>query len=152
MPLVISGPVSDPAYFDGAVRPRLGRDVEYAGHLQVPDLARLVGSAAAVLVTPVWDEPYGLVCAEALACGTPVVAFRRGGVPEVIGDAEVGLLVDPGDANAMAAAVPTALSLDRRAVRAYAERCLSLDRMVTRYERTYLRMTSGAAVGADRTA
>ncbi len=152
MPLVISGPVSDQAYFDAAVRPRLGPDVEYAGHLEVPDLARLVGSAAAVLVTPVWDEPYGLVCAEALACGTPVVAFRRGGVPEVLGGAEVGLLVEPGDANALAAAVPTALTLDRRAVRAYAERCLSLDRMVTRYERSYLRMTSGAAVGADRTA
>ncbi len=152
LPLLLSGPVSDPAYFRDAVRPRLGRHAEYAGHLAMPDLARLVGSAAAVLVSPVWDEPYGLVGAEALACGTPVVAFRRGGVPEVLGDAEVGLLVEPGDVAAMAAAVPSALTLDRRAVRAHAERYLSLDRMVTRYERHYLRMTSGAAVGADRTA
>ncbi len=89
---------------------------------------------------------------ESLASCTTVVAFRRGGVPEVLGDAEVGLLVEPGDVAAMAAAVPSALTLDRRAVRAHAERYLSLDRMVTRYERHYLRMTSGAAVGADRTA
>lgn len=152
MPLVISGPISDPEYFYEAVRPRLGRTAEYAGHLSVPELAQLVGAAAAVLVTPRWDEPYGLVGAEALACGTPVVAFRRGGLPEVLGDAEVGCLVAPDDVEAMAAAVPTVLALDRRAVRAYAERYLSLDRMVSRYERHYHRMTTGAAVGADRTA
>lgn len=152
MLLVISGPISDPEYFYEAVRPRLGRTAEYAGHLSVPELAQLVGAAAAVLVTPRWDEPYGLVGAEALACGTPVVAFRRGGLPEVLGDAEVGCLVAPDDVEAMAAAVPTVLALDRRAVRAYAERYLSLDRMVSRYERHYHRMTTGAAVGADRTA
>ena len=58
-----------------------------------------------MLVTPVWDEPYGLVVAEALACGTPVVAFARGGVPEILSDPAAGRLVPADDVAAMAGAV-----------------------------------------------
>ena len=148
----IVGPMSDLPYFEQAVRPHLGRDVEYAGHLLVPELSTLVGSSAAVLVTPLWDEPYGLVVAEALASGTPVVAFERGGIPEVIADPSVGRLVRPGDVQAMADATSAVVGLDRVAVREYAERYLSVDRMVTAYERAYRRLASGSIAEADRTA
>ncbi len=71
MPLVLAGPVSDPQYFAEQVAPELDDQVRYAGHLSQEDLAGLVGRAGAALVTPMWDEPYGLVVAEAMACGTP---------------------------------------------------------------------------------
>jgi glycosyltransferase involved in cell wall biosynthesis len=164
-PLVLAGPISDREYFQQVVRPLLDDEVEYAGHLGIPDLSRLVGSAVAALVTPVWDEPYGLVVAEAVACGTPVVSFARGGIPEVMGsplrgaeddDVSVltpaGALVPPGDVTAMAAAVDDAVQLDREAVRTFAERTLSIDRTVTRYERHYRRLLSGSTWEADRTA
>jgi glycosyltransferase involved in cell wall biosynthesis len=154
MPLVLAGPVNDPEYFDGMVRPRLGRHISYAGHLGTSDLVSLIGSSAAALVTPVWDEPYGLVVAEALACGTPVVAFARGGIPEVLHDpagqpgdgarSAVGRLVRPGDVEAMAVAAVEAVGLDRQKVRQHARQHLSLDRMVTAYELLYDRLQSGA--------
>jgi glycosyltransferase involved in cell wall biosynthesis len=78
LPLVLAGPISDTAYFKRAIAPSLGDQVRYAGHLNHDELARLVGRSAAVLVTPIWHEPYGLVVAEAMSCGTPVVAFARG--------------------------------------------------------------------------
>ncbi|MGA8209334.1 MAG: glycosyltransferase, partial [Nocardioidaceae bacterium] len=84
--LRLAGPVSDPTYWREQLRPRLGEDVTYVGHLGQRDLAALVGSSALCLVTPLWDEPYGLVAAEALSCGTPVLALARGGVPEVVAD------------------------------------------------------------------
>lgn len=144
MPLVIAGPLSDLPYFEAQVRPHLGFGVRYAGHLAVPELADLVGRASAALVTPIWDEPYGLVVAEALACGTPVVAFRRGGIPEILTDERVGVLVEPGDEDGFAAAIPEAIALSRDAVRDFAERFLSLERMVSRYERLYARLASDA--------
>ena len=86
-------------------------------------------AAAALVVTPVWDEPYGLVVAEALACGTPVVAFARGGIPEILADDRCGALVAPGDVAGMARALPRVVGLDRARVRAYAEHHCSSARM-----------------------
>ena len=142
--LVLAGPVQDTAYFDDCVRPALGCDIAYAGHLTSPELSALVGSSAAALVTPMWDEPFGLVVAEALACGTPVVAFRRGGVPEVLSSPLLGELVTPGDPRAMGDAVDRVVHLDRGLVRASAETRLSRSAMVTAYEQLYRRLLSGS--------
>jgi glycosyltransferase involved in cell wall biosynthesis len=138
-PLVLAGPVSDPDYFAAEVEPRLGEDVRYAGHLDQEQLARLVGAAAAVLVTPVWDEPFGLVVAEAMCCGTPVVAFARGGIPELVAPRS-GRLVAPGDVAAMADAIPEVVRLPRKEIREYAVRRCSSEAMVNAYLRLYRQM------------
>ncbi|QIM21765.1 glycosyltransferase family 4 protein [Phycicoccus sp. HDW14] len=135
-PLRLAGPVGDPGYVRTMVLPRLGDDVELLGHLGTDDLVTLFGTSAATLVTPVWDEPYGLVAAESLACGTPVVAFDRGGLGEFVRPA-VGRLVPGGDVVAAAAAVPEAVALSRTACRDHAVRACSVDRMVEDYLKVY---------------
>ncbi len=138
-PLVLAGPVSDPAYFAESVEPQLGGQVRYAGHLVHDELLDLVGESAAALVTPMWDEPYGLVVAEAMSCGTPVVAFDRGGIRELIAP-RAGRLVPPADVGAMAAAIPAALALDRHEVRRHAIARCSADAMLTSYVELYQQM------------
>lgn len=141
VPLVLVGPVSDRAYVDAEVRPRLGGDVAYVGHLDRADLAALLGAASVAVVTPAWDEPYGLVAAEAMACGTPVAAFARGALPELVPE-DVGALAAPDDVDALAAAILRAEGCDRAVVRAHAERACSLDRMVDEYEALYADLTA----------
>lgn len=132
----LAGPVPNPEYFDQAIRPLLGPDAEYVGHLGVEDLTGLLGSSAACLVTPAWDEPYGLVAAEALACGTPVLAYRRGGLPEFVVPG-TGVLVEGGDVEGAAARVDEVTSLDRATCREHAVRHCSVDRMIDAYLSLY---------------
>ena len=135
--LRLAGPISDRMYFEQELRPRLAQPgIEYVGHRSQAELVRLVGDASAVLVTPCWDEPYGLVVAEALACGTPVCAFARGALPELL-EPDCGRLVAPGDVHGLAAAVGDATRLSRAAAREHAVRECSLERMVDRYEDLY---------------
>ena len=134
--LVLAGPISDPKYFDEQVRPHFGENVYYAGHLDHTQLAKLVGQASAALVTPMWDEPYGLVVAEAMCSGTPVVAFARGGIPELVAP-QSGRLVPPGDVAAMADAISEAVRLSRAEVRGHALRHCSSEAMLRAYVDLY---------------
>lgn len=138
-PLALAGPISDEDYFGQAIKPRLGSDVTYLGHLAQPELAAAIGSSAAALVTPVWDEPYGLVVAEALACGTPVAAFARGGIPEVL-TPDCGRLVPPDDIEALVRAIPQTVKLSRTAARTRAREHCSERIMVDAYLDTYRRL------------
>ncbi|MFC9358437.1 glycosyltransferase family 4 protein [Rhodococcus sp. NPDC057014] len=138
-PLVLAGPVSDPDYFERSIRPLLNRDVVYLGHLGQVALAAEIGRSAAALVTPVWDEPYGLVVAEALACSTPVAAFARGGIPEVL-TPDCGRLVPPDDLDALVAAIPQTVALSRAAARNRAEEHCSERTMIDAYVGTYRRL------------
>jgi glycosyltransferase involved in cell wall biosynthesis len=100
-----------------------------------PALWRLMAGSAVTLMPVEWDEPFGMVAAESQMAGCPVLAYRRGGLPEVVEDGVGGILVEPGDFEGLVAAVPAALALDRRLVRESALRRLGIDRAAAAYER-----------------
>ena len=142
--LTIAGPVIDDAYFTEKLAPRLTDRVRYVGHLARAELAELVGHSVVALVTPVWNEPFGMVAAEAMACGTPVVALARGGLPEIVGPASGRLLpaaqasgFSPGELAAGVLAMAEAVSLDRSGVRAHAIAHCGSVAMIRGYERVY---------------
>ena len=143
VPIVLAGPVLDAAYFEAEIAPRLGPRASYAGHLDHRTLSRLLGAASVAVVTPAWDEPYGLVASEALACGTPVAAVARGALPEIVDDG-VGALAAPGDEEGLAEAIRRARTRSRMAARRRVERLFSVERMVDAYERVYRRSMDGA--------
>jgi glycosyltransferase involved in cell wall biosynthesis len=136
VPLNVVGPISDPRYFRTEIEPLLGDGVQYLGHLDHATLAQLVGRSSVCMVTPRWDEPYGLVAAEALACGTPVCGFARGALPEILGD-DVAVLVEPDDVESLADGLGRAQGLSRTAARAYALAHCSEDAMIGSYQSLY---------------
>jgi glycosyltransferase involved in cell wall biosynthesis len=136
--LLICGPIQDAGYFATRIEPELGPDVEYLGSVGPAERSRILGAAAVLLHPIAFAEPFGLSVVEAMACGTPVVAFRRGSMAEVIDDGVTGFAVD--DLDAAVAAIPRAAALDRGIVRATAERRFSADRMVDEYLALYHRI------------
>lgn len=141
--IVLAGRVGDVDYFANEVEPLLGAHARYVGPLRQSALARLVGRSAVVLVTPMWEEPFGLVLAEALSTGTPVAAFDAGGVREVVGAfpgarvvarGDVAGLSDAGEELAARAADPAV----RAGIRAAAVAQFSLDRRYDDLERLML--------------
>lgn len=134
--LRLAGPRPDRDWYDAEVAPLLGDGIEWVGHLDHTALARLVGSASVAIVAPCWDEPYGLVVAEALACGTPIAGFARGALPELLDDT-CGVLAAPGDVAGLADAIRAAAHLDRGVVRRRAEDFCSVRAMIHGYEDLY---------------
>ena len=134
--LVICGIVQDEHYFAEQIEPHIdGAQVVFLGSVGPRDRAEILGSAA-VLIHPIhFDEPFGLSVVEAMACGTPVVAYPRGSMHEVIDVGVTGYLAP--DAESAAAAVELAATLDRSAVRARAVARFGVDRMVDDYVRVY---------------
>lgn len=136
IPLVIAGIVQDQQYFDRLVAPRIdGRRVSFVGPVEPPQRLELLGRADALLHLIGFDEPFGFSVVEAMACGTPVIAMRRGSMPELLDDGTTGFLVDGvGDA---VAAVRRASALDRAAIRAQAVARFDKERMVDDYIDAY---------------
>jgi glycosyltransferase involved in cell wall biosynthesis len=135
-PLTICGPIHDATYFRERVELHIdGERVRYLGNVGGPARAAILGGAGVLLHPLGFDEPFGLCVVEAMMCGTPVVAYRRGAMPEVIDEGQTGFLVDTVDE--AAAAVPGALSIDRSVVAATARRRFSADRMVGEYLSVY---------------
>ncbi len=112
-PLTIAGRIGDRAYFDAEIQPLLDDDRRYVGPLGTADLVALVGRSSCALVTPLWDEPFGLVTPEALLCGTPVAGFAVGGVTELHHDSGGLRLVPVGDVEALAGAVSALVEAGR---------------------------------------
>lgn len=92
--LIIAGPIRDQSYFDLTVKPHLSKKIEYVGKLDFSAKNKYYKSARAFLMPIKWEEPFGLVVVEALACGTPVIAYNRGAIPEIIEDGKSGFLVN----------------------------------------------------------
>ena len=136
LPLRIAGPMIDLEYWDTEIAPRLDDAVNYLGHLEHAEIAAMLCRASVVVCTPRWEEPFGLVLAEALACGTPVAGFARGALPSIL-DASCGALAPADDVSALAVAVRACLALDRAACRARAETLFDADLMIARYEALY---------------
>jgi len=151
-PLLLVGAVYDEDYFASTVAQRVRRDegwtigepvdgALYAGARTRDVLRRIMDGAAAMLMPVRWDEPFGLVAVEGLAAGTPVAAYRRGGIAEIV-DETCGALAEPGDVADLDRAVRRALTRRHDACRRRAER-FSLDLMVTRYEALFREVIAG---------
>jgi glycosyltransferase involved in cell wall biosynthesis len=112
--------------------------VEYLGEVGDAEKNDLLGNASALLLPIDWPEPFGLVLIEALACGTPVVAFRRGAVPEILSDGVTGFLVD--DLDEAVRAVGRIPELSQRECRAAFEARFTAARMACDYVRVYHRL------------
>lgn len=133
--LDIVGSIEDRGYFDAHVAPFLGDRIRYLGHLSGKELRTTVSQALAVCVTPMWDEPFGLVAAEAMALGVPVIAFDRGAMREVLGPC--GALVRGGDVDELADAMRRAEALDGDCCRDRIERLFSIEQMIDGYVAAY---------------
>jgi len=127
--LKIAGPIQDQPYFDEWVAPRIDNDrICYLGSVGPVQRSDLLASAAALLHPIAFAEPFGLSVVEAMAAGTPVIAYERGSMAEVIDDGVTGFLAS--DVESAAAAIEPAVALDRSNVRRVAERRFSADRMI----------------------
>jgi glycosyltransferase involved in cell wall biosynthesis len=134
-------------YYREVIGPLLSEPhVEYVGEVAGDAKARLLGGADALLFPIRWPEPFGLVMAEALACGTPVVALRRGSAPEVVRDGETGFLAD--DDEGLVRALGRLSELDRARCRAEAEARFSVAAMADGYEAVYRRLLGLAPADA----
>ena len=139
LPLVIAGIVQDHAYFDTEVAPHLGRDgISYVGPVGPVERDRLLGGATALLHLIDFDEPFGLSVVESLATGTPVIAYSRGSMPELLRDGVTGYLV--ADTAGAVEAVGRLDRLDRAACRIDAVTRFSAARMVADYEQLFERV------------
>jgi glycosyltransferase involved in cell wall biosynthesis len=135
-PLVLCGPVQDEPYFTDEIEPHVdGDSVRYLGSVGHLERAQVLGEAACLLHPIAFAEPFGLSVVESMICGTPVVAYARGSMPEVIEDGVTGVLADSVDS--AVAGVKRAVRLDRAACRQTAERRFSADRMVDSYLDVY---------------
>ena len=117
MPLVIWGRVEDPAYKAQVIADHPTCDFQWQGFLPPLQLRQELGSCAALLMTPRWQEAFGNGVVEAMACGVPVVAYRRGGPQETIDHGLTGFLVEPGQIGELASMVRKACYLDRHKIR-----------------------------------
>ena len=144
VPLMIAAKMREPAekdYFEREVRPLLGAGVVFLGEVGGTEKLELLGGARALLNPIGWPEPFGLVMIEALACGTPVLAFPNGSAPEVVDHGRTGFLCR--NASEMEAALDRVDELDRDACRRAVQRSFSTTRMVQQHLDLFARLLDG---------
>jgi glycosyltransferase involved in cell wall biosynthesis len=135
--LEMAGPVSDRTYFEQFVEPLIDQQrVIYLGHLSQEQIRRSLSQASVLVNTPIWDEPYGLVYAEALASGTPIATFSSGATGEIL-TPKCGVIVKERTAEALAQAINAAARLSRADCRQRAMSFCHIDSMIDGYEYLY---------------
>lgn len=142
--ILLAGKLNEPAerdYFEREIRPRLGRDAQYVGEADASTKRELYAGAEALVFPVYWEEPFGLVMIEAMACGTPVVALRRGSVPEVVQHGRTGFVLDHPDQ--LPSAIRVASELDRKDCRSHVEKNFDAPVMVSGYEAVYRTLVEG---------
>ena len=147
LPIVLAGKCSERLeqdYFQREITPRLGPDVTLFGVADGQAKRDLLRRASCLLFPICWEEPFGLVMIEAMACGTPVVALRRGSVPEIVVDGQTGIVVD--DPAELPDAIHRARKLDALDCRTHAEIHFSIEAMATGYENAYRRLLAETAM------
>lgn len=154
LPLKIAAKIDamDRDYWDNVIGPLVEHtpDVEYIGEVTEEQKSEFLGKALGLIFPITWREPFGLVMIEAMACGTPVVAYRKGSVPEVVEDGVTGFVVD--DPDEAIQALGRLRALDRNTVRAAFERRFTAEHMADGYLRIYadLLATAGARPSRQR--
>ena len=133
----VAGSIADRHYFETYVEPLLDESVELLGNCSHQELNDLIGNALTCLITPCWEEPFGLVVAESLACGTPVTGISRGALPYILTE-ETGCLTSSNNPAELAGCITKAITLDRGACRKRAETTLDVERMVDAYEELFI--------------
>jgi len=143
VPLKIAAKIDkvDQEYFDTCVQPLLnGPDIEFVGEVGYPEKSQFLGNAAALLFPISWPEPFGLVMIEAMACGTPAIAYPFGSVPEVMADGVSGFIVP--DLKRAVEAVKKIDTIDRKKVRKHFEQHFTAERMAREYLKIYERLVN----------
>jgi glycosyltransferase involved in cell wall biosynthesis len=143
LPLTLAGPMTRDVYFDAYIRPWLDDQIRYVGVVDHRRKDELLGGAACVLMPSRWEEPFGLVALEAMACGTPVVALANGALPDLIEPGVTGYLT--ADEGELAALVRRALELDRSAIREWMEPRFGMSTVARRYRDLYDEIAESAA-------
>ena len=144
VPLVMAGKCREPwehQFFDHEIAPHLSEEIRYAGEVPHEEKVELLANARCLLFPIRWNEPFGLVMLESLACGTPVLAFREGAAPEVVDDGVTGFLCE--DENDMAENIDRVKGLDRADCRAAVEGYFSMDRCVAEHLELFEELQKG---------
>src|SRR3989344_927904 len=134
--LILAGKIRDQDYFEELKKDIDGEQIKWVGEISFAEKLKLYQNAKAFIFPINWEEPFGLVMIEAMSCGTPVVAFNRGAVTEVVRDGLTGYVVD--NHSQMVEAVRKIDSIDRRACRRYVEENFTVEKMIDSYEHALL--------------
>ncbi len=138
--LLLAGGIYDRAYYEERIAPRLemaGERITFLGQLEHTALWKIMGQVCGLLFPVEWDEPFGLTAVEAMAAGTPIIAFRRGATEEIIRHGETGFLVAAGHYQEAADLVDELPHLSRVQCRAHVEKNFSFEHMLDEHERVY---------------
>lgn len=142
--LKIVGNIQDRKYFEEKVKPRIGGNIELVESHSPSEKAELYGKAKAFLMPINWEEPFGLVAVEAMAAGTPVIAYGRGALPEIVVDGETGFIISPDDNNGFIEKIGTMAKMDdtkykemRQSCRDRVESLFTIEKMAKQYEDLY---------------
>ena len=136
--LLIVGPPVTGAYWDEKVAPYLNEKIRYVGFVPREELFKYYQRAKATLVPIQWEEPFGLILTESMACGTPVIAFDRGSVSEIVIEGKTGFIIKDNNLEEMADAVKKIDEIKRIDCRKHVEDNFSIQRMVDHYEEVFL--------------